>query len=96
MSSGKNISILPSKPTMWSNGSISSVNTTLNVLVDLDWDDKKGVASVTCKALKNTMFNLMLFKGVKKVKGYDVNITNPVIENINLSNGKSITIEIKY
>ncbi len=96
LSSGKNISILPSKPTLWSNGSISGVNTTLNVLVDLAWDDKKGVASVTCKALKNTMFNLMLFKGVKKVKGYDVNIANPVIENINLSNGKSITIEIKY
>lgn len=96
LSSGKNISILPSKPQFWTVGNISGVNTTLNCLVDVSWDDKKGNASVVCKALKNTTFNLMLFKGVKKVKGYDVNIVNPVIENISLSSGKSITIDIKY
>lgn len=96
ISTGKNISVLPSKPTHWSVGQISGVNTTLNTVVDVAWDDKKGSATVTCKALKNTTFNLMLFKGIKRVKGYDVNIVNPVIENISLASGKSITIDIKY
>ncbi len=96
VSSGKNIAVLQSKPALWASGSITSVNTNVNVLVDLSWDDRKGSATVTCKALKNTTFNLMLLKGVKKVKGYDVNILNPVIENISLSNGKSITFDIKY
>lgn len=96
VSSGKNIAVLQSKPALWSVGSIEAVNTNVNVLVDVSWDDKKGSATIACKALKNTTFNLMLCKGVKKVKGFDVNIANPVIENISLANGKSITFEIKY
>ncbi len=96
LSSGRNISILPSKPQNWASGKISGVNTELNCMVDISWDDKKGVALVNLKATKATTFNVALFKGVKKVKGYDINLLNPFIENISLTTGKSLMLEIKY
>ncbi len=96
MCAGKNISILPSKPTHWATGKVTGVNTELNCIVDVAWDDKKGIATANFKATKATQFNIALFKGIKKVKGYDINIVNPVIENVSLTTGKTLSIEIKY
>ena len=96
LASGKNISILPSKPQSWVAGSIECIYTPQNCLVDVSWDDKKGVATAIIKAIRSTNFNILLNKGVKKVKGFDINPVNPFIENINLASGKSIVLEIKY
>lgn len=93
---GNNISILNAKPSAWKHGAISGIVLKQNVIADISWDDKRGNMSITFKALKNTAFNLMLFKGVKKVKNYNIDTANPFIENIKLSSGKTISFEIKY
>lgn len=93
---GNNIAILNGKPSAWKSGRIEGVETRHNCIIDAAWDDKRGNAVVTIKAIKNTQFNLVLFKGTKKVKGYNIDPQNPFIENIKLANNKSITLEIKY
>ena len=94
--SDKNILIMQSKPTNWVSGRISGIQTPQNTIVDIVWDDRKGSAVVTIKALKSTNFNVVLNKGVKRVKGYTINPVSPFIENVNLASGKSIVLEIKY
>lgn len=96
LGSDKNISIMPSKPTSWISGKISGIITPQNTIVDIIWDDRKGTAIATIKALRSTNFNVVLNKGVKKVKGYNINPVSPFIENINLASGKSVVLEIKY
>lgn len=93
---GNNISIMSAKPTAWKSGKIEGVETRHNAIIDVAWDDKRGNAIVNIKAIKNTCFNLVLFKGAKKVKGYNIDPQNPFIENIKLANNKSLTLEIKY
>ena len=91
-----NISILPAKPLNWKEGKISNVSTKQNVLVDVEFDDKRGNMTVSLKALKATKFNLILPRGVKKVKNYTIDLTSPRIDNIMLSSGKSLVLDIKY
>ena len=91
-----NISVLPAKPASITSGEISGVNTRQNVLVDVEFDDKRGNMFVTLKATKSTKVNLILPKGVKKVKNYTIDVSSPRIDNIMLSSGKSQTFEIKY
>ncbi len=96
VSTERTISIMPSKPQNWSTGKIVGIVTPLNTVVDISWDDRKSTAIATIKALRSTNFNIAFNKGVKKVKGFNINPVNPFIENINLASGKSIVLEIKY
>lgn len=96
VSTERTISIMPSKPQNWATGKISGITTPLNTLVDIVWDDRKSTAIATIKALRSTNFNIAFNKGVKRVKGFNINPVNPFIENINLASGKSIVLEIKY
>ena len=91
-----NISILPAKPTLIASGKISGVNTRQNVIVDVEFDDKRGNMNVTLRATKSTKINLILPKGVKKVKNHVIDVNSPRVDNIMLSSGKSQTFEIKY
>ena len=91
-----NISILPAKPTSIMNGKISGVNTRQNVVVDVEFDDKRGNMIVTLRANKSTKLNLILPKGVKKVKNHTIDVNSPRIDNIMLSTGKTQTFDIKY
>jgi len=91
-----NISILPAKPASIKEGKISGVNTRQNVVVDVEFDDKRGSMTVVLKATKSTKLNLILPKGVKKVKNYTIDANSPRIDNIMLSSGKSISFDIKY
>ena len=91
-----NISILPAKPASIKEGKISGVNTRQNVVVDVEFDDKRGSMTVVLKATKSTKLNLILPKGVKKVKNYAIDANSPRIDNIMLSSGKSISFDIKY
>lgn len=96
MDYGNNICLLPCKITRLERGQISGVLTRQNVMVDVSYDDKKGSCSVIFKAVKASNFNLLLFKGVKKVKGYTIDPANPKIENITIAAGKSVSFDIKY
>ena len=91
-----NISILPAKPVSWKEGKVSNVVTRQNVIVDVAFDDKRGNITVSLKATKATKFNLILPKGVKKVKNYTIDPMSPRIDNIMLSAGKSLVLDIKY
>ena len=91
-----NISILPAKPICFKEGKLSGVETAQNVVVDVEFDDKRGNLIINLKALKSTKFNLILPKGVKKVKNYTIDSASPRIDNIMLSAGKSLTIDVKY
>ena len=64
--------------------------------VDVEFDDKRGNVTVSLKATKATKFNLILPKGVKKVKNYTIDPMSPRIDNIMLSAGKSLVLDIKY
>ena len=90
------VSILPARPVAWKSGKLEGVSTKKAVVVDVEWDDKKGTAVVRMKANKTANFNVALFAGVKKVKGYTIDPANPMIENVSLSHGKSLVLEIKY
>lgn len=97
MSSGNNIYILPAKPSDWQEGELSGVYLSQNVIASVSFDDRRGSMQISLKAIKNTKFNLILFKGVKKVKGItNFNPINPCIENISILAGKTITYDIKY
>lgn len=91
-----NISILPAKPLSWREGRISNVCTKQNVLVDVVFDDKRGNLTVSLKALKTTKFNVILPRGVKRVKNFVIDVANPRVDNITLLTGKSLVLEIKY
>lgn len=91
-----NIMVLPAKPSSFVEGSIKNVLTRQNCLVDVSFDDKRGNMVVALKATKQTRFNLILPKGVKKVKNYQIDVTSPRIENIVLAPGKQLVLEIKY
>lgn len=92
----KNIYILPCKPSGYESGAISGIYTRNSTIVDITFDDKRGNAQVSIKAIKSTNFNLVLFKGVKKVKGQVFDANNPIIKDIKLSAGKVIQFDIKY
>jgi len=91
-----NISILPAKPVAWKEGKISNILTKQNVVVEVSFDDKRGNMTVSMKATKSTKFNVILPRGVKKVKNYTIDPTSPRIDNIMLSSGKSLVLDIKY
>ena len=91
-----NIFVLPSKPEFFREGKISGVQTRQNVSVDIEFDDKRGNMTVSLKASKSTKFNLILPKWVKKVKNYTIDLNSPRIDNIMLSAGKSLVLDIKY
>lgn len=96
LSFGNNISIMPAKLHDWKEGGVQNIPTRQNALVDIDFDDKRGNMTITIKATKQTRFNLLLPKGVKKVKNQNIDPANPRIENISLSAGKSVSFDIKY
>lgn len=91
-----NISIMPAKPEVWKEGRISNVFTKQNVIVDVAFDDKRGNLTVSLKATKTTKFNVILPRGVKKVKNFVIDVTSPRLDNITLLAGKSLVLEIKY
>lgn len=96
LSFGNNICLMPAKLHAWKEGGVKNILTRQNVVVDLEFDDKRGNLNVTLKATRQTKFNLILPKFVKKVKNFTIDSTNPRIENITLSAGKSISIDAKY
>ena len=91
-----NISVLPAKPVSIVSGKISGVNTRQNVVVDVEFDDKRGNMVVTLRATKSTKLNLILPKGVKRVKNHTIDTSSPRIDNIMLPSGKTQSFEIKY
>lgn len=90
------ISILPAKPTWLKEGSLTGLQLERGLVLDLSFDDEKGNMLIKIKASKQVTFGLALFKGVKRVKGYEINLENPTIDNLSLQSGKSLTFEIKY
>lgn len=96
LSVGNNICIMPAKISNWKDGGVKNIPTKQNVVVDLDFDDKKGNMTITLKAIRQTKFNLILPRFIKKVKNRTIDTANPRIENISLSAGKTVVIEAKY
>ena len=87
---------MPAKFPEWKEGGVYGVYTRQNVYVDVEFDDKRGNMAINLKANKATKFNLILPKGVKKIKNVAFDPNNPRIDNITLSAGKSISFDIKY
>lgn len=96
MENGSDVCILPLKLSKITRASISGIYLKNNMIIDLSYDDKKASMVISLKAIRATKFNLRLFKGVKKVKGYTVDPINPILNGISISAGKTITFDIKY
>ena len=92
------LSILPSLPEEIQKGSLEGALTRCGVVVDVDWDSKKGTINVKLKAKKSRDLNVVFPASVKKVKqnGNEVVDYNlHTISKLQLQAGKQISIEMK-
>ena len=90
------IILFGAKPTEWNLGKISGVVTTKNVVVDIEWDDKKGVAVVKAKAFKNAKINIKLPSNIKKIKNFCFDPDEYTLKDLEIPSGKTVVLEMKY
>ncbi len=98
-SNKNNVSLFRNLPKAFGKGSVSNLILNNQIKVDLEFNVKRGVVSLKLRSPKNTVINLNLPDGLKKVKGIEqtkVNMENLVIESLSLQANKTISLKIYF
>lgn len=92
-SEDSNIFVLPAVPIDWRAGRISGIRTKNGVIVDIDFDLKRGNVIIKLKSRRAVDVNLVFPDYIKKVKGYSV--VNNFSVAVSLTANKVTVIEAK-
>lgn len=98
-SNKNNISLFKSLPNKLVKGSVSNIILNNQIRADLEFNLKRGFVTLKLKSPKNTVVNLNLPNGFKKIKGFDqtkIDMENLVINSLSLQGNKPITLKIYF
>lgn len=98
-SNKNNVSLFRNLPKVFGKGSVTNLILNNQIKADLDFNVKRGIVNLKLRSPKNTVINLNLPNGLKKVKGIEqtkVNMENLVIESLSLQANKSINLKIYF
>lgn len=89
------IYVMPAVPDDWKKGEVSGLATRCGVEVDVAWGKKRGVITLKLKAAKNTVVNVQMPVGTKRVKGQTkYNAESRFLSDLSLQSGKPLVLEL--
>lgn len=97
--SKNNIAVFKNLPTEFNKGSVTNLLLNNQIKLDMEFNLKRGLLKLKVKSPKNTVINLLLPDGLKKVKGVDptkVELENKQISNLSLQANKVVNIKVMF
>ena len=94
-----NITVFKNLPTEFNKGSVTNLVLNNQIKLDMEFNLKRGLLKLKVKSPKNTVINLLLPDGLKKVKGVDptkVELENKQISNLSLQANKVVNIKVMF
>ncbi len=97
-SSKNNIFLFQSLPASFKKGAFRNLMLDYEIMVDLEFNLRRGVLKLKLKSPRNTTVNLFLPRGVRKVKGTDVLVDkqNMVLNGLSLPSNKFVRLKIIF